>query len=78
MSNNVNNVYVLRNYNKFLVGKIDHFYWADFFIHRFRNDYKKLLKFNSPMEAQEFLDNHPEVENDFDTWISREMPEDWK
>lgn len=61
--------FLIRNYNRFLVGTRESFRWVDFYIHRFTEDFDKLVKFNSKEDAQTFLNQHTELEKDFDAWI---------
>ena len=69
---------ILKNYNKFLVGTVQSFKWEDFYIHRHPSDYARLVRFDSPEEAQTFLDDHPDVEQDFDAWIVPDERAEWK
>lgn len=70
-------MFILRNYNRFLVGSKDNFKWEDFYIHRFKSDFKRLVKFDSLKEVEEFIQKHPDIEKDFDAWAVQTDPEDW-
>ena len=70
-------MFLIRNYNKFLIGTAQAPTWDDFYIHRFPTDYKKLLKFQSAKAARAFLNKHPKLETEFDAWIEQIEPEDW-
>lgn len=73
-------VFILKNYNAFLIvgtGTTDSFRWDNFYIHRFHADFKKLVKFNTHQEAQDFIDRHPEIEEKFDAWITPTKESDW-
>jgi hypothetical protein len=70
-------MFLLRNYNKFLVGSPSSFQWVDFYIHRFPSDFDKLLLFPSVQEAQQFLDQHLDVEIRFDAWILETSRSEW-
>ena len=63
------NVYIIRNYNSFLLGTLLAPKWENFFIHRFNTDWKKLIKFPTKEEAEGFLDKNPELQKDFYAWI---------
>lgn len=62
-------MYILQNYNKFLIGDLYSFRWDDFYIHRFKQDYNRLVKFESIELAKSFLESNPQIEVDFDAWI---------
>lgn len=70
-------MYIFRNYNHFLIHRDGGYYWDDFYIHRFRTDFKKLVKFNTLPEAQEFLAKHPELEERFNAWILLSYESSW-
>lgn len=70
-------IFILRNYNRFLVGTKEYPQWDDFFIHRFDTDFHKLIKFNTSDEAQDFIDKNPKLESEFDAWICSTKLTDW-
>jgi len=70
-------MFVIRNYNRFMVGTVDSFHWEDFYIHRFSHEYDKLLRFEKYEQAETFINEHPEIENDFDAWIVDYPREGW-
>ena len=59
-------VFVLKNYNKFLFNDGT---WNDLYIHRFKQDFRRLKKFKNVTEASEYLERNPNLEKDFDAWI---------
>ncbi len=74
-------MYMLKSYNKFFVCKVGKFQacgWEDFYIHRSKHDLKNVMKFETMEEAQNFLDNNPKVEEDFDAWIIKICESEWK
>lgn len=62
-------VFILKNYNRFVIQTEAGPKWDHFYIHRFDTDFRKLAKFESTGEAQAFLDKHPDLESSFDAWI---------
>lgn len=70
-------MFIIRNYNRFLIGPTHRPRWDDFYIHRFVEDFKKLLKFETKQEAIEFVQDHPEIEVEFDAWIQETNQDEW-
>lgn len=70
-------MFILKNYNRFLVGTEQSFQWENFRNHRFPEDIKKLVTFASEGAAQDFLDRHPEIEKDFEAWIVPLRQDEW-
>lgn len=70
-------MFILRNYNRFLINA-DNPRWDDFNIHRFKQDFRRLIKFDTRKKAEKFLDKHPELEADFDAWIELTTENDWE
>ncbi len=71
-------MYMVRNYNRFLIGTREAPKVEDFFIHRFKSDVKKLIRFETRQEAQAYLDAHPKLFADWgEPWIVTFYPEVW-
>lgn len=62
-------MFILKNYNKFLQNTEYGIKWVDVYIHRFQLDYRRLVKFNSKLEAEQFIEKNPHIEEFFDAWI---------
>lgn len=71
-------VFILRNYNRFLIRTGQSVRWDNFYIHRFNTDFEKLIKFETKQEGEEFVKNHPEIETDFDAWVVETDPLGWR
>lgn len=70
-------MFVIKNYNRFVVNKDGQTQWEDFKHFRDPIGFRKLIKFDTRNSAQEFLDSHPELEEDFYGWIVELNPDDW-
>lgn len=70
-------MYLLKNYNHFVTGTRENPKWEDFYIHRFLQDRRKLVTFPTIKEAQDFLDQNPDLEEYREGWIERVDDHGW-
>jgi len=70
-------MYLLRNYNNYIIRDGNKFAWKDLGIHRWDHDFDKLVKFQSRREAEKFAREHSELEKNFGIWIVYEEKGNW-
>ncbi len=70
-------VFLIRNYNLFLMKGKYGIKWTNLYIHRFRHDLVRMVIFGSVESAKKFLKQNPELESNFDAWILEVNLESW-
>ena len=70
-------MYALKNYNRFVVNDEAGLRWVDFGYLRTPTDYRRIVKFDDAPAARAFLEQNPQLEEDFSAWIMMLDPKDW-
>jgi hypothetical protein len=69
-------MFAICNYNRYVMGTVEKFNLEDLRHHRFPGDFAKLLKFYTREDAQNFINQNPDLYPD-ELWPVNLNPDNW-